>query len=74
MLEGIVITLMGCAGFFGFRKYAVGLGEKAEPKSEQTGHTKSNKKTGSKLDFGTFFVIIGMSLFLSSFVVFSFLF
>ena len=74
MLEGLVITLIGCVRFFGFRKYIGEPREKAESKSEQTSYTQSNKKADSKLDFGTLFLILGMSLFLLSFIIFSFLY
>jgi hypothetical protein len=74
ILEGLVITLIGCIGFFGFEKYMVGVREKAESRSEHTTYVKSNKQTDLKFDFRALFVILGLSLFLPSFIIFSFLF
>jgi len=74
MIEGLVITLMGCATLFGFKKYAEWPTKDARRRSEQNKNTSSDKEIGSRMNFGTFFVVLGMSLFLLSFIVFSFLF
>lgn len=74
MLEGLVIMLIGCAALFGFKKYAEWPVEEARRRSEQNKNMSSGKKIDSGMNFGTFFVILGMSLFLPSFIVFSFLF
>jgi len=73
MLEGVIITLIGCAAFFGFKKYSVWLGEGAEHKLKRKRDVNSPKKIDSEMNFGTFLLILGISLFLISFIVFSFI-
>lgn len=74
MLEGLVIMLMGCMTFFGFKKYTEWPTEEARRGSEQNKNMVSSKKIGLRMNFGTFLVILGMLLFLISFIVFSFSF
>jgi len=74
LIEGLVIMLIGCAALFGFKKYTEWPVEEARRRSEQNKNMSSGKKIDSGMNFGTFFIILGMSLFLPSFIVFSFLF
>ena len=73
MIEGLLITLVGCAAFFGFRKYTEWPGEEARRRSEENKDVGSGKDVGRKMNFGVFFVVLGMLLFFLSFVVLSFL-
>ena len=73
MLEGLVIMLMGCMTFFGFKKYTEWPTEEAKRESEQNKNVVSGKKIGLRINFGTFLIILGMLLFLISFIVFSLL-
>lgn len=65
MFEGIIITLIGCIGFFGWEKYRKLLMEEKREKMKQKDHRE--------IKIEIFLVILGFILFFISFLAFSFL-